>query len=393
MDLIPGQEYNFTLTLEDPGYAEAGLASINTKKSIYHINETVEIVIVVLNTEGHLVSGASVILNITDPDNNLYSFSTLNSNIIETQRGIYEASFPNTNLEGNYTMFVQAIGNSVNNTMLSHFTVKKFYEFDILRQTPVVIDPWKGPFTSSIRIISFINVSIFNYSEVLPTNFTVINSSGAIETISNNKIILNWMNVPNNSVVNYSAQAPLTTPELYEVGPSIVSYNNGKFTEARQWFIAADPVCVGDEFNFSTNSHGPVGTITSFKCKNCGTVTSDDSFFGIDDTATAADMFDFDFSTDGVGNKLKIKDKGAGDFNVLKIDTGINTSAYIPGDIVLRIVSVDFKNPTTCKGKQMWADIEGVDIYVYNSSTSVNTTPLSFTSGFSLQDSNSCAYP
>jgi len=70
-DLIPGQEYNFTLTALDPGYAEAGLASINTNKSIYHPNETAKIIMVVLDTKGFLISNADVKLNVTTPNNTI----------------------------------------------------------------------------------------------------------------------------------------------------------------------------------------------------------------------------------------------------------------------------------------------------------------------------------
>ncbi|MBI5859587.1 MAG: hypothetical protein HZB73_02510, partial [Nitrosarchaeum sp.] len=45
-----------------------GLVSLNTKKSIYHPNETAEFVIVVLDSQGHPVCDANLSMSITDPN-------------------------------------------------------------------------------------------------------------------------------------------------------------------------------------------------------------------------------------------------------------------------------------------------------------------------------------
>ncbi|MBW2990763.1 hypothetical protein KY348_03595 [Candidatus Woesearchaeota archaeon] len=246
MDLVPGKEYEIIITPDDPGYAETGIASINTKKPIYHPNETAEITIVVLDTAGHLVSGADVYLNITDQNNIVSSFSTSNNDIIETQPGIYKTNFSNTALEGNYSMVVRAIGSNVNSTMLSYFTVKSYYEFDIIRDVPVTTDPWLGVFDSSIRIISFTGALSFNFTEVLPANFTIGSHGGARRTEQNGKIYLTWTNLNNNSVVSYSARPPLVTPELYELGPSYINYSSRIFYEARSWYLAVDPTTYYD---------------------------------------------------------------------------------------------------------------------------------------------------
>ena len=221
---------------------EIGLATINTKKSIYHPGEIAEIIMVVLDKDGYLVGNADVSLEIANPGNQKTYYSTSSGAVTETEKGIYEASYPSTGLEGNYSMVVEAIGDNVNNVMASYFTVKEYYEFDILRDTPVTTDPWKGPFSSSVKIISFTNDSVFDFSEVLPADFNVIEGSGSIVTEENNKKILTWQNLANNSIVSYSAQIPLATPELYEIGPSYINYNSEIFTEARPWYLAVDPV-------------------------------------------------------------------------------------------------------------------------------------------------------
>jgi len=252
MDLVPGQEYVIDVSASDPGYAETGVASINTKKPVYHPGETSELIIVVLDTAGHLVSGASVNLDITAPDNSVYYFSTSNTSnnwnnkIIETDKGVYEASFNNTNLEGNYSLVVRAIESNVNSTIFSYFTVKAFYEFDIIRDTPVTTDPWRGAFISSISLTSYLPAPGFNFTEVLPSSFTISNHGGAMRTENNEKIYLTWTNLNNNSVVSYSARPPLVTPELYELGPSYVDYSSGIFYEARPWYLAVDPTAYYD---------------------------------------------------------------------------------------------------------------------------------------------------
>jgi hypothetical protein len=241
MDLIPGTEYDIELSPGDPGYAETGVASINTKKPIYYPGETARIIMVVLDTEGHLVSNADVSLTITAPDKTVITLTTSNGEITETDRGIYETTYTNTIWGGTYSLEVIAIGSNVNSTMFSFFSVKPYYEFDILRETPVTTDPWKGDLTSNLRIISYTNITTFNFTEVLPGNFEITNSGGASVSIANNKTYLSWTGLSNDSFVSYSARPPMVTPELYEIGPSFVSYDAGIFYEARPWYLAVDP--------------------------------------------------------------------------------------------------------------------------------------------------------
>ena len=245
MDLVPGQEYNISIMPGDPGYAETGVASINTKKPLYHPNETVEIIIVVLDTEGHLVRDADIILNITNPQNQTSILTTRGKSIIETQGGVYEAKYNKTSLEGNYSLLVKARGEDVNSSMLSYFVIRSYYEFDILRTTPVTTDPWRGVFESSIRIISYTNSATFNFTEVLPSNFTITNSGGAVMREQQGRVYLTWPNLRNNSVISYSARPPFISPYLYNLGPSFINYTSEGvlkvFFEARPWYLAVDP--------------------------------------------------------------------------------------------------------------------------------------------------------
>jgi len=221
---------------------EIGVATVNTRKSIYHLYEEANIVMVVLDINGRLVSDADVNLKITDPANQDYYFSTGAGSIKETNDGIYEAEFIETGLEGNYSMSINAVSDGVNSTMNSYFVVKEYYEFDILRNTPVTTDPWIRPFDSSVNIVSYTNITYFDFVEILPYEFNITETGGSTVTELDDKKILTWNNLENNSVVSYSAQPPLATPELYEIGPSYIDYGSQTFNEARPWYLAVDPV-------------------------------------------------------------------------------------------------------------------------------------------------------
>ncbi|HHI04352.1 MAG TPA: hypothetical protein ENL45_02290, partial [Candidatus Woesearchaeota archaeon] len=174
---------------------EIGVATVNTRKSIYHPYEEANIVMVILDINGHLVSDADVNLKIIDPANQDYYFSTGTGSIKETNDGIYEAEFIETGLEGNYSMLISALSDDVNSTMNSYFTVKNYYEFDILRNTPVTTDPWIGPFDSSVNIVSYTNITYFDFIEILPYEFNITETGGSTVTELNDKKILTWNNL------------------------------------------------------------------------------------------------------------------------------------------------------------------------------------------------------
>ena len=277
MDITPGAQYNLYVSSSDPGYVETGVATVNTLKSLYYPNDNVDVVMVILDTTGHLVSGADVSLTIISPDNTTTVMST-NDVITPSHRGIYNAEFAGTSLEGNYTMIVRAVGENVNQTMVSQFVVSSTHPFDILRNTPVTIDPKDGSFVSSITLISNLplsTVSDFDYTEKLPSNFTVITLGGGFESVVGGNRYITWYNLTNNSVVSYSAESPPESPNVYEIGQGFVNYNtvvgnttyyNNIFYESRPWFLAIDPLFVGSFFMFWDNtSNAPPG----WTCVSC----------------------------------------------------------------------------------------------------------------------------
>ncbi|MDY6778894.1 MAG: hypothetical protein SVU32_09590, partial [Candidatus Nanohaloarchaea archaeon] len=63
-----------------------GLISINTKQSIYRPNETAEIYMVVLDSEGQLVRNANVSLTVRSPSGEVTRYSTGGGSIQDVRR-------------------------------------------------------------------------------------------------------------------------------------------------------------------------------------------------------------------------------------------------------------------------------------------------------------------
>ncbi|MCK4491971.1 MAG: hypothetical protein KAU03_05060, partial [Candidatus Altiarchaeales archaeon] len=240
--ITPGGIYSLTLTSGDPGYAEAGLVSVNTNKSLYHPSEVVGVIMVVLDWEGHLVSNADVVLNVTLPNSTDYIYTTDAGQITETDRGVYETRHLETSLTGNYSLFVNASASGVSNYLESYFTVRQYFDFDILRDSPVVTDPWRESVTTRLKVVSLnSSLTLFNFTERIPVNFTVLDSPGASVTGDVNYTYMKWSDLVNNSQVSYTARPPLKTPYLWRLGQSFIEHEYGVFTEARPWYLAVDP--------------------------------------------------------------------------------------------------------------------------------------------------------
>jgi hypothetical protein len=259
-DLTPGEEYEVSMYSSNTAYAETGVATVNTKKPIYRPGEIAELLMVVLDTEGYLVPFANVSLDIVSPIGVSTTYTTNLNQIIETEPGIYSVN--HTALEeGVYKLFVSAKGRNVDSNLSSYFVVKEEFEFDIIRTIPATIDPWQGPFESKIKITSFTNTSNFSLTEVLPNTFTITNSGGAVVTSDATNTYLTWNYLSNNSEVSYTANSPLITPDVWNIGPLFVNYDSNTFYEARPWILAIDPITFYD----------PSSTITSEWDQGTGT--------------------------------------------------------------------------------------------------------------------------
>jgi hypothetical protein len=239
-NLVPGEKYAIEIFPGDPGYAETGVATINSIKPIYSPGQTAEFLIVALDTAGHLVVGAAIDVTITEPDGSLSSRSTGDSSIVMDEPGIYSTSFPVTQ-EGNHTLFVTIQGTGVNSTMLSSFESSTMFPFDIIRNTPASTDPFIGTFTSSITINELLGAGSFDYVEILPSSFTVFDNGGATVTFTARGQELRWNGLSHGDTVSYEALPPLITPDLHAVRGEVHYAASQVFEEARPWWLAIDP--------------------------------------------------------------------------------------------------------------------------------------------------------
>ncbi|MBR9675588.1 hypothetical protein GOV05_01115 [Candidatus Woesearchaeota archaeon] len=287
-NLIPGEEYELLITPDDPGFAETGISTINTHKPIYYPNETAIIYVAVVDNQGFLVADANITLNVTTPTNQTYTLFTPNK-VVEVERGVYKAEFNNTQSQGNYTLYVYATAQNTNASMTSKFLVKSFYEFEIIRDVPFSIDPWLGPFTTSIEISPYINnTGNINLTELIPTNLSVVDSGGAVVVDVGYKKELRWENISPNSIVYYELQAPLVAPDLYTLGPAVIRYvinsSSEYFVEARPWYIAADPLW---DLNATTCDYMNAEAQDNRYYTTCTNLDSQDADGGNSETVTA----------------------------------------------------------------------------------------------------------
>ncbi|MEM4397308.1 MAG: hypothetical protein QW757_01630, partial [Candidatus Woesearchaeota archaeon] len=261
-NLEKGKTYFIEINSTDPAYYELGLASINTNKSLYKENETMQIWITALDYTGHLISNANISLQIISPNNEIFYYTTDN-NITQIELGIYELNFT-TKEHGNYTIFANVYSNLINTTLFSYFSVLDYYDFEIIRKSPLTTDPWRDSFTTKLKVISNLNssnLSLFNLTEKIPISFEIIETNALI-TNDSNYYYLTWQ-ISNNTEVNYTAVVPFITPALYEL-KSYIKYelNNETenftkiFNEAKPWFLAVDPIMYAQSCQAQDNSVG-----------------------------------------------------------------------------------------------------------------------------------------
>ncbi|MCJ7478877.1 MAG: hypothetical protein MUP63_01745, partial [Candidatus Nanohaloarchaeota archaeon QJJ-7] len=247
-----------------------GLISINTKKSIYRPGEMANIYMVVLDSEGYLVSGADVSLNVTSPSGETKTFSTSEDTVRDSyiREGVYDVRFLDTEEAGNYTMTATARHDEedVRASITSKFAVREDFAFDIVRDFPFTLDPRKGPYTGKISTTSYTQDSNYTVREKIPADFNVTEPNGASVTTEGDTKILEWEGVSNKSEVKYKAQVPEIWPYLYRLGKAEIDYDTSggtqTFTEFRNWQLAVDPVAgyFTDSVDWSAVANNAGGT-------------------------------------------------------------------------------------------------------------------------------------
>ncbi|HEX5456760.1 MAG TPA: LamG-like jellyroll fold domain-containing protein [Candidatus Nitrosotalea sp.] len=224
-----------------------GLVSLNTEKSIYQPGQTANMTIVVLDNMGHPVCNADILLNVNDPNSQITLLSSANGAITSSECGLYNAHYA-TSIPGNYTVNVAATANSIKTDFTTSFMVENNFAFDIVRTAQSKIDPVNNPniFNVAINVKSFVGSGPVTIREYVP-NVLNITTDGTVSQNGDTKIIT-WkqnLDATNSTNVTYTYSVPLIYPQLYALGKVIVDQSNqSTFSEARNWYVAVDPVHV-----------------------------------------------------------------------------------------------------------------------------------------------------
>lgn len=252
MDITPGKEYNITVDKSDPAFAEVGLITINTAKSIYLPNETAFIGIGVLDHNGNVVCNANVTLEITEPSGTKSALSTMDHSIFVSDEceilGVTNLpdyySYYTVNGPGEYIMNVSAITYDGEPYMTDNFSVMASVDFDVERQGPTRIYP---PVYYNMNFTIKANKNFSGaITERVPRNFSIMPQNGmGISIIGEDKLI-SWQKdlVEGNEYrVYYRFLAPYISPEIFYLGPLTI----GEWQEARIWQIASDAYTLTDD--------------------------------------------------------------------------------------------------------------------------------------------------
>jgi len=223
-----------------------GLVSLNTAKSTYNPGETADFIIVVLDNQGHPVCDANLSMGITSPDSTITMLSSGNGITANSECGLYDAMYTTT-IEGTHLVDINAQTQGIDTDFSTTFDVAEYFEFDIIRTAQSKIDPINNPNSFDVRIDieSFTGANSVKITEYLPSVFEVV-TDAKVKLVGDYKV-LSWNEklVEGKTFVEYSYSIPLVFPQLYALGPIEIGYGSGQtFTEARPWFVAADPATV-----------------------------------------------------------------------------------------------------------------------------------------------------
>ncbi|QDI88856.1 hypothetical protein Nisw_04640 [Candidatus Nitrosopumilus sp. SW] len=283
-----------------------GLVSLNTAKSTYYPGDDAEFTIVVLDSEGHPIGGADILMTVTSPNGEITELETGDEITSGKEIGLYEATYP-TGIEGTYQISVNAKAYQIHTNFNTTFDVASFVEYDIIRTAQSKIDPITDPnsFNVKIDIESFTDKDTITITETVPSVFEISDTDANIITVGDRKV-LTWNKdlINDRTTLEYTYSVPLVFPQLYPLGPLEISDGDIVFVEARPWYVANDPVT-----GFLASQVGiATGTVTSATTANSFTISADTInpaviIFVAADPSTVT-ISSVDIVTDGTSNSL-----------------------------------------------------------------------------------------
>ncbi|MGI0004295.1 MAG: LamG-like jellyroll fold domain-containing protein, partial [Candidatus Nitrosotenuis sp.] len=180
-----------------------GLVSLNTKKSIYKPGETADFVIVVLDNKGHPVCDSDISMTITDPQNQNTTLTSQNGITKNADCGLYDSQY-DTSLEGNHTVDISATTPNGATSFSTYFTVKEFFDYDIVRTAQSKIDPifYPNSFNVTINIESYVGGDQVTIREHVPSVFDVVTDGNVTQT--DNTKTITWQKTLDESKTSVS---------------------------------------------------------------------------------------------------------------------------------------------------------------------------------------------
>jgi len=152
-------------------------------------------------------------------------------------QGTYLLRFGQAGSPGDHRIRAVLLGREISVS----FSVVAHRDFDIVREFPLVIDPWKQEVRSTLRISA--PAGRYALEDRMP-DFTVMSTSPTTPDGT-----LQW-EVEDGSTVEVIAQAPKVSPDVFEMGPArILSGTATMFTEDGPRYILSDPAASTDYFS------------------------------------------------------------------------------------------------------------------------------------------------
>ena len=266
---------------------EWGLVSVNTDMSTYKPGDVAKLILVVLNSTGNSVCNSNILMTITDPQSKKTTLATGLGITPSNECGLYNANYTTTT-EGNYTVNVSAQIQTGYAFFTTSFLAQNNIQYEIIRHADSKIDPVDYPnnFKVTLDVQSLVSNTPVVIREYVPANFTV-NTDGQVNLVGDTKVIT-WnrtLGASDNTNVSYNYSVPIIYPKLYALGKAQIDQNNMTYVEARNWFVAVDPLTTqvdgSDSANFNKLYHDKSSHTIA-----CTTISVCYSFY-IDGSATS----------------------------------------------------------------------------------------------------------
>ena len=248
--LQPGK-YTVSVSMLENGdvYTDAfefywGLLAVNTKKSMYAPNESVEFNLAALTDQGDTICDAKLELKIINPKNEIFEVPVEQSGACGdnnvTDIPDYIAKFTNTGEWGLYKIQLQHLNQAgeVVHKIEDSFEVRDYIPFDITRTAPTRIYP-PSPYAVKLDIKANRDFT-GDITERVPRGFLLSDFGDAEISSLPEYTLLTWKNISlvegDSLNLSYTFDAPDVSPYMYLLGP----LDMDGFTELRQWQIASD---------------------------------------------------------------------------------------------------------------------------------------------------------